>query len=113
MFKIEEHENQINELSKLLKVEGVDQAKISTILQGLRENYNEVNTSISEKDTKILTFTELNEGLRSANMTLLSKLGTQFSDVGQPGKPQEKKPEEKPQGDNVMSLEDIAKEFLK
>lgn len=110
MLKIEEHEKSINDLSQFLNVEGIDQAKISTILQGLRDNYNEVNTSMTESTTKIASINELNEGLRSANMGLLSKLGTQMSNINKPEK-HEKPDEEKPE--TVKSLEDIANEFLK
>lgn len=108
MLKLEEHEAHINDLTNFLKVEGVDQAKLSTILQGLRENYTEINKSITDTTNKITSLNELNEGLRNANMTLLSKLGTSVTDLKV-----QTKSEQKPQQDDVKSLDDIALEFLK
>jgi len=113
MLKVEEHEKNINDLTQMLKVEGVDQAKLSTILQALRDNYSEVGQTITDNTKKIEEINGLNEGLRSANMGLLSKLGTQIADLtarethkesGQATKETEEKP---------MSLDDMAKEFLK
>lgn len=109
MLKLDEHEKNINELADFLKVEGIDQAKVSTILQSLRENYSEVDTSINDSTKKIADINVLNEGLRSANMNLLSKLGTSLTDLGAKGKETET---EKPKND-AKSFDDIVGEFLK
>lgn len=110
MFKVDEHEQKINELSELLKVEGVDTAKASLIIQGLRDNYTEVSTSI-ENSTKELEKTKgLNEGLRSANMEILAKLGVQNLNNHNGGGTEEHKEDKK---DDVLSIDDIANEFLK
>ena len=112
MLKVEEHEKNINDLSELLKVEGVDTAKVSLIIQSLRDNYNEVSTSIADTSKQIEKINGLNEGLRSANMELLSKLGTQV--VGQAqtehatGKETEIGKEE-----TTRTLDELADEFLK
>lgn len=111
MLKIEEHEQKINELSEFLKVEGVDSAKASLLIQSLRDNYTEVNTTLTTNTQKIDEINGLNEGLRSANMQLLSKLGTQI-DVQASHKSQEK-PKEQPKEETPLSLEDVSKEFLK
>jgi len=113
MLNVIEHEKNINDLIQLLNVNGVDQAKVSTIVQALRDNYTEVDQTFITNTKKIEEINGLNEGLRSANMGLLSKLGTQIADltarethkeVGQATKETEEKP---------MSLDDMAKEFLK
>lgn len=109
MFDLKKHEENLNELIGLLKVEGVDQAKASIIVQALRDNYTEVDTTILNNTKKIEEINGLNEGLRSANMNLLSKLGSQITDFKPQAKPEEKpKPEEQPK-----SLEDIASELMK
>lgn len=105
-LKIDEHEAQINEIANLLKVEGVDQGKASTILQKLRENYSEVETEITKFSNDITTSKQLNDSLVMANSMLLSKLGQPIVNPKQDPKP------EQPKG-AVKSLEDIANEFLK
>jgi regulator of replication initiation timing len=105
MLKVEEHEKHINDLTQFLKLEGIDQAKVSTILQGLRDNYTEVTTSITDTTKKVTEINTLNEGLRSANMMLLSKLGTPTTET--------KKQEETKTTETAKSLDDIALEFLK
>lgn len=104
MLSHEEHEARLKTFVESLKIEGVDQAKLSTIVQELRDNYSEVNSTLSERDTKLTSFTELNEGLRSANMMLLSKLGAPAAPTAPP------KPE--PPKEDALSLDDIASKFL-
>jgi len=113
MLKVEEHEKNINDLIQMLKVEGVDQAKVSTIVQALRDNYTEVDQAIITNTKKIEEINGLNEGLRSANMGLLSKLGTQIADLGNRGNHQEQKQDNTETEDKPLSLDDISKEFLK
>lgn len=115
MLEIKDHEKHISDLTELLKIEGVDSAKVSTILQALRENYTEVNTSILDNTKKIGEINTLNEGLRSANMQLLSKLGTQLNDMSIPNN-KNTNDNSKDTNDNdedTLSLDDISKEFLK
>jgi hypothetical protein len=112
LLKVEEHENYINDLTNLLTVEGVDSAKVSTILQGLRENYTEVSTSFNDTTKKMTDFTKLNEDLRNANMMLLSKLGSQNSGT----KPHEEHKEEHKETPNeetkAMTLEELTKNYI-
>jgi hydrogenase maturation factor len=112
LLKVDEHENFINELSQLLKIEGVDQAKVSTILQSMRENYSEVGTSFTANETKFTEINKLNEDLRNANMMLLSKLGTQSIDslVKPNGKEKEKETETE---EKTMTLDELTDSFLK
>jgi hypothetical protein len=111
LFDLKSHEANLNELIGLLKVEGVDQAKASTILQALRENYTEVDTTILNNTKKIEEINTLNEGLRSANMTLLSKLGTSIADLNKPQNQQQQQQQQQQQ--EVKSLDEIAKELMK
>jgi regulator of replication initiation timing len=115
MFKVEDHEKNITELSELLKVEGVDQAKASTILQSLRENYTEVNTKIEESTNTINKFTEINKSLQFANSDLLSKLGTQTANLGTSQNNNNNNNNNNPddEGEKTLSFDDIANEFLK
>lgn len=106
MLKTEEHEKHINDLSEFLKLEGIDQSKVSTILQGLRDNYIEVTTSIADSTKKLETTNKMNEDLRSANMLLFSKLGT-------PPATPNATTQTPPDGDTVKSLDALAQEFLK
>jgi hypothetical protein len=108
MLKPEEHEKQISEIIGLLNVEGIDQGKVSTIVQALRDNYAEVTTSIDSDIKKISEINALNEGLKNANSMLLVKLATQDANFNKPNKEEPKPPDK-----NVKSLEEISKEFLK
>jgi hypothetical protein len=115
MYTGEEHENNLSDLIKFLNVEGVDQAKLSTIIQGLRDNYNEVNTTFAEHTKKLEDYSTMNEGLRSANMSLLSKLGTSTADLLTRDKEQFKKGSVKTdsgQAEETLTLEDISNNFL-
>jgi len=106
MFDISAHETKINDLISNLKVDGVDQAKVSVLLQELRDNYNEVTDIHTKNSKQIESINGTNEGLRSANMQLLSKLGTQFKDIEKP----DPKPDPKP-AEEVLTPEDIIKNF--
>lgn len=112
MLKIEEHEKHIVDLTALLNVEGVDQAKLSTIIQGLRENYSEVNTTFEKHTTDTTANNETMEGLRSANMMLLSKLGTQVTDFSNRGNKDlnANKDTSKPD-ETLLSIDDIANQL--
>jgi len=109
MFDITAHETKINELIGNLKVEGVDQAKVSVLLQELRDNYTEVDDLHTKNSKQIETINGTNEGLRSANMQLLSKLGTQFKDMEKPKHEQKEQEKEV----DVLSVDDIIKNFNK
>jgi DNA-binding MarR family transcriptional regulator len=111
MFKIEEHEAQISQLSDLMKVEGIDQSKVSLIIQDLRKNYAEISTSLSDENKKLTELTTLNENLRTANMGLLADLGEQYKNKPNPNP--NPNPNPKPSNDKILSLDDISKEFLK
>lgn len=114
MYTGEEHENNLSELIKFLNVEGVDQAKLSTIIQGLRDNYNEVNTTFADNTKKIEDYTSINEGLRSANMGLLSKLGTSFNDLNLKDKEgfKQQKQTQQPPTEETMTTDDLIKNFI-
>lgn len=105
MMSPEEHEAQLQEFIANMKIEGIDQAKLSVLVQGLRDNYAEVNNTLTERETKLSGFAETNEGLRSANMMLLSKLGTQNPEPKAPAKTEQPK-------EDILSLEDISKNFI-
>lgn len=104
MLKATEHESKLNEIMQMLKVEGVDQAKASEIVQALRDNYTEVETTFTTTNEKITKFTTDNEGLRAANMNLLVRLGNQVTETGKPAEP---KPADPKPADKVLSLDDI------
>jgi hypothetical protein len=109
LLDIKKHEEQISELSKLLTVEGIDTAKVSTILQGLRENYNEVSSSFEGYTKQITEFETERKALVNANANLITKLGVQDNNLNNVKKEEHK--EDKPK-DDVMSLEDIAKKLM-
>lgn len=114
MYTVEDHEKDLGELINFLNVTGVDQAKLSTIIQGLRDNYSEVSTTFADNTKKIEEFNTMNEGLRSANMSLLSKLGTSITDLNSKDKEEfksSKQPKQEPPTD-VISLDDITKNFI-
>ena len=106
MYTGQEHEERLNSLIKFLSVEGIDQGQVSLLIQELRDNYNDVNTKFTESETQINSFKELNEGLRNANMSLISKLGTSITDITA-----QKQPTQQPKED-TLSLDDITNNFL-
>jgi regulator of replication initiation timing len=110
LLDINKHEEQISELSKLLTVDGIDTAKVSTILQGLRENYTEVSTSIEDFGKKVTYFEAERKALVNANANLITKLGAQEDNFNK-GNKEDKPKDDKPK-DDVMSLEDIAKKMM-
>lgn len=112
MLKVNEHENIITELTKLLSVEGIDSASISLKLQQLRENYNEVNTSLSNSDKTINEIKLKNEGLLNANMTLITKLSGQADEFKNPDI-KETTPDDGTHTDDVLSTDDIIAELMK
>ena len=109
MYTGQEHEERLNSLIKFLSVEGIDQGQVSLLIQELRDNYNDVNTKFTESETQINSFKELNEGLRNANMSLISKLGTSITDITAQKQQQTQTEQTK---EDTLSLDDIAKNFL-
>ena len=72
-----------------------DQAKVSTILSELTDDYNNVSVETTTAKATSLKLTEDNEKLRNANMTLFLKVGEV--------KPEERKEEE----NNIPKFEDL------
>lgn len=115
MYTGEEHENIINELIQGINGEGVDMAKVSLLIQDLRNNYNEVNITFAENTAKFEDVNKSIEGLKSANNKLLLQLGSQYSEILGRDKNEiiNPKPQPTPQPqEETMSLEDIAKELI-
>lgn len=117
MFDVSKHEEIINDLSSLLNVEGVDVAKVSLLIQDLRNNYSEVSTTIAENVAfKTESENSINE-LRGANNKLLLQLGTQYSQMLNVDKEKLKDDAKggqtpKDEESETMSLDDIANNFI-
>lgn len=118
MFSKEEHEAKVNSLISFLNVEGVNQAELSVIIQDLRNNYNDVTTDFEKNTTDITSYKEQNEGLRSANMKILTQLGTQDTEIFAKNKQDiiAKKNgthnSTDSEDEKTMTLEDISKNFI-
>jgi hypothetical protein len=116
MYTLEEHESNITEIIGMLNVEGIDQAKLSKIIQGLRDNYSETQTSLTDLSKNFETMKGVHQELKSTNMDLLSKLGKQYSEILTKDKHDIKNPNEKDssnKGDeNTPTTDDIVKNFL-
>ena len=110
MYTGQEHEEKLNSLIKFLSVEGIDQGQVSLLIQELRDNYTDVNTKFTESQNSITKFTELNEGLRNANMSLISKLGTSITDIT--AQKQQQQTQTQQAEEDTLSLDDITKNFL-
>lgn len=110
MLKREEHEAKINELISFLNVEGVDQAKLSLLINDLRTNYDEVETTFTKQTNDIKTYQDRSNELAQANMDLLLKGGVRKQDIETIRQEVQKKqgqevnePDEK-----ILTLEEIA-----
>lgn len=119
MYNSTEHEEQINSLVNLLNVEGVDVAQVSLIIQNLRNNYDEVNTNISESVAFKEKVDKNIEELKRANNKLLLQLGTQYSSMLEVDKQKLKDEalnkggkEEKTIKDEIISTDDIINNFI-
>lgn len=70
-LKLEEYHAKIDEILQ----NHTDQAKISTILAELKEDYTTVSAETEKAKETAKKFTEDNEKLRQANMSLFLKIG--------------------------------------
>ena len=79
----EEHTQIIQEIATNLG----DQAKVTTLLTKLSEDYTETSAKISEYDAKVPQLEQDMESLRSANMKLFLKVGAEIKDPIPPTPP--------------------------